>query len=73
VRWQRRRARQRSTSREARKSLNVERYMHFALRDAQLAQPGAGQTLFHFFGLTRADYSRKPAYDVFRGLVNELG
>jgi hypothetical protein len=58
---------------DAREALNVGRYMHFALRDAQVAQPGAGQTLFHFFGLTRADYSRKPAFDVFRGLIQELG
>ena len=54
-------------------SLNIERYMHFALRDAQHEQPGLQQSLFHFFGLTRADYRRKPAFETYRRLIEECG
>jgi hypothetical protein len=53
--------------------LNIERYTHFALRDAEHERPNAEQSLFHFFGLTRADYSRKPAFETFRRLIDEFG
>ncbi|MEU9079705.1 hypothetical protein [Kitasatospora sp. NPDC048538] len=48
--------------------LAVSGYAFFGLRDADSA--GAG--LFHHFGLLRDDYSRKPAFDVYRRLVAEL-
>ncbi|WP_371496181.1 hypothetical protein OG871_10375 [Kitasatospora sp. NBC_00374] len=48
--------------------LRLSGYTHFALRDADSAQPG----LFHRFGLTTDDYTPKPAFDVLRGLVEEL-
>ncbi|MBV6696015.1 hypothetical protein [Kitasatospora aureofaciens] len=48
--------------------LAVTGYAFFALRDAD----SAGATLFHHFGLLRDDYSRKPAFDVYRRLIGEL-
>ncbi|MQS12038.1 hypothetical protein F7Q99_06945 [Streptomyces kaniharaensis] len=48
--------------------LAVTGYAFFALRDADSAGPG----LFHHFGLLRDDYSRKPAFDVYRRLIGEL-
>jgi hypothetical protein len=54
-------------------TLNIERYMHFALRDAQHEQPGTRQSLFHFFGLTRADYGRKAAFETYRRLIEQCG
>lgn len=48
--------------------LGVTGYAFFGLRDAD----SAGPDLFHHFGLLRDDYSRKPAFEVFRGLVGEL-
>ncbi|MEU6237276.1 hypothetical protein [Kitasatospora sp. NPDC047058] len=48
--------------------LTVDGYAFFSLRDADSA--GAG--LFDRFGLLRGDYSRKPAFDVYRRLVGEL-
>ncbi|MFG2845853.1 hypothetical protein ACGF12_22185 [Kitasatospora sp. NPDC048296] len=48
--------------------LTVTGYTFFALRDADSAGPG----LFHHFGLLRDDYTRKPAFDVYRELVAEL-
>ncbi|MFH8380710.1 hypothetical protein ACH4E7_07185 [Kitasatospora sp. NPDC018058] len=48
--------------------LTVVGYTFFALRDADSAGPG----LFHRFGLLRDDYTRKPAFDVYRKLVAEL-
>ncbi|MFJ8627227.1 hypothetical protein ACIRD3_30915 [Kitasatospora sp. NPDC093550] len=48
--------------------LTVTGYAFFALRDADSAGPG----LFHHFGLLRDDYTRKPAFEVYRRLVGEL-
>ena len=50
-------------------TLNITRYTHFALRDADSGNDG----LFHQFGLTTDDYGRKPAFDTYRRLVAELG
>ncbi|MFI7276599.1 hypothetical protein [Streptomyces sp. NPDC049879] len=44
-------------------------YTHFALRDAD----SSGPTLFHRFGLTTDDYEPKPAFDVLRCLITQLG
>ncbi len=48
--------------------LQLSGYTHFSLRDADSAQPG----LFHQFGLTRDDYTPKPALDTYRRLINQL-
>jgi hypothetical protein len=50
-------------------TLNITRYTHFALRDADSRNDG----LFHQVGLTTDDYARKPAFDTYRQLVAELG
>jgi hypothetical protein len=57
---------------EVRAVLNVERYTAFALRDANSASRGGGD-FWHQFGLLRDDYEPKPAFDVLRRLVAELG
>ncbi|MGK5548716.1 hypothetical protein ACSNOH_28885 [Streptomyces sp. URMC 127] len=49
--------------------LRLSGYTHFALRDADSANPG----LFHRFGLTTDDYAPKPAFDTFRKLVERFG
>ncbi|MGK5729449.1 hypothetical protein [Streptomyces sp. URMC 124] len=49
--------------------LLIRTYTHFALRDADSAEPG----LFHRFGLMTDDYTPKPAFDAMRALVAELG
>lgn len=43
-------------------------YTHFALRDADSANPG----LFHQFGLTTDDYSPKPAFETLRQLIDRF-
>ncbi|MBP0451805.1 hypothetical protein J5Y04_19980 [Kitasatospora sp. RG8] len=48
--------------------LAIEGYAFFSLRDADSAGAGA----FDRFGLLRDDYTRKPAFDVYRRLVAEL-
>ncbi|WP_406198180.1 hypothetical protein OH807_13750 [Kitasatospora sp. NBC_01560] len=48
--------------------LAVEGYAFFSLRDAD----SAGSGIFDRFGLLRDDYSRKPAFAVYRRLVEEL-
>ena len=53
--------------------LNIERYMLFALRDVDHANIANENNIFHFFGITTSDYTRKPAFDKFRALVQELG
>jgi len=47
------------------KRLNLSGYTHFALRDADSAEPG----LFHQFGLTTDDYAPKAAFDTLKRLV----
>ncbi len=49
--------------------LNISHYMLFDLRDAD----SANADMFHQFGIMRDDYSAKPAYNTFKGLVRELG
>ncbi|MFI7601800.1 hypothetical protein [Actinoplanes sp. NPDC049681] len=47
--------------------LLIDGYSHFALRDADSTRAD----LFHLFGLTADDYTRKPAFDVYRSLIAE--
>ncbi|MEU5427517.1 hypothetical protein AB0H73_18205 [Streptomyces olivoreticuli] len=51
-----------------RESLNIGGYSYFDLRDANTS----GTDLFDGFGLLRDDYSRKEAFGVYRGLIEEL-
>jgi len=55
-----------------RERLNVARYTHFALRDVALPGPQNETDLFSFFGILRANYERKPAFDTYRRLIAEL-
>jgi hypothetical protein len=48
-------------------ALNITHYEFFDLRDADSAGPGLQ------FGLLRDDYRPKPAFDVYRKLIEELG
>ncbi|GGY95586.1 hypothetical protein [Streptomyces poonensis] len=48
--------------------LGLSGYTHFALRDADSANPG----LFHQFGLVTDDYTPKPAFEVMRKLVEQF-
>jgi len=54
---------------DLRGKLNITHYELFCLRDADTANPD----LNHQFGILRDDYSPKPAFDVYRELVAELG
>jgi len=49
--------------------LHVTHYSLFGLRDADSAQ----DDLFHQYGILRDDYTPKPAYAVYKGLIRELG
>lgn len=49
-------------------ALNITGYIHHALRDAR----SAGRGLFCQFGLMTDDYAAKPAFGVYRELINEL-
>jgi len=53
--------------------LNIQRYSLFALRDVALRNAGNADNLFCFFGIMTANYERKPAFETFRKLVQELG
>ena len=53
--------------------LNIERYTLFDLRDVAHPDPFGNSHLFNFFGITNADYQRKPAFSVVRTLIQELG
>jgi hypothetical protein len=44
-------------------------YTYFSLRDADSADPGT----FHRFGLLTDDYTPKPAFAVYRKLIDGLG
>jgi hypothetical protein len=48
--------------------LNIERYTLFDLRDAD----SRNTDFFHRFGITRDDYSPKPAFEVYRRLIQSL-
>ena len=52
--------------------LNIARYTLFDLRDTDSARESFEDNIFYHFGITRDDYSPKPAYETFRGLVAEL-
>lgn len=54
---------------EYRGNYNVTRYELFDLRDADSSNPD----LFRQFGILRDDYSPKPAFEVYRMLIDELG
>ena len=58
---------------ELRERLNIARYTLFDLRDADSSTPEVMDDIFHHFGITRDDYVPKPAYQVFRQLIGELG
>ncbi len=49
--------------------LNITHYELFSLRDADTANPD----LSHQFGILKDDYSEKPAFQVYRKLIAELG
>jgi hypothetical protein len=49
--------------------LNITHYELFSLRDADTGNPD----LNHQFGILRDDYSPKPAFEVYRKLIAELG
>ena len=51
------------------KALNIAAYEHFALRDADSANPDP----FYQLGLLRSDYTPKPAFEAYRNLIAELG
>ncbi|HKP88944.1 MAG TPA: hypothetical protein VJT75_03110 [Thermoleophilaceae bacterium] len=51
-----------------RANYNVTNYFWFDLRDADTASPNFQQQ----YGLMRDDYSPKPAFDAFRGLVSQM-
>jgi hypothetical protein len=57
------------TAYELRAKLNITHYGLFSLRDADTANPD----LNHQFGILRDDYSPKPAFEVYRRLIAELG
>jgi hypothetical protein len=50
-------------------TLGVREFRYFNLRDNR----EEGSDIFDNVGLLRADYSPKPAFGVFRGLIRELG
>jgi hypothetical protein len=52
--------------------LNIERYTLFSLRDADSTNPKTEGDIFHHFGITRDDYTPKPAFKVFRSLIAEF-
>lgn len=54
---------------EHRGRYNVARYELFDLRDADSSNPDP----FYQFGILRDDYAPKPAFEVYRRLVSELG
>jgi hypothetical protein len=52
-----------------RAAYNVARYTLFALRDASSHR----DDIWHQFGVLRDDYTKKPAFETYRRLVEELG
>lgn len=52
-----------------RNELNITHYELFSLRDAD----SANENSFYQFGIMRDDYTPKPAFDVYRALIRELG
>ena len=56
-----------------RELLNIDAYSLFALRDVALPNPENENDLFSFFGIMTASYERKPAFQTYRNLIQELG
>jgi hypothetical protein len=56
-----------------RERLNIERYTLFSLRDTDSSRPELAGDIFYHFGLTRDDYTPKPAFHVYRSLIAEMG
>ena len=54
---------------QLRTKLNITHYEFFLLRDGDSGRPDMGAQ----FGLLRHDYALKPAFDVYRRLIAELG
>lgn len=54
---------------DLRAKLNITQYELYSLRDADTANPDPN----HQFGILRDDYSSKPAFEVYRKLIHELG
>ncbi|MBB6731201.1 hypothetical protein [Cohnella zeiphila] len=52
-----------------REELHISHYELFGLRDADSGK----QDLFHQYGILRDDYTPKPAFEVFKRLIRELG
>jgi hypothetical protein len=52
--------------------LNIERYMLFDLRDVD-GTTTVPDNLFRFFGITTVAYQPKPAFDIFRRLIQDFG
>ncbi len=60
------------TIHEAREQLNIERYTLFSLRDTDSSAEHTNDTFYHF-GILRDDYSAKPAFEIYRKLVEKFG
>lgn len=58
---------------EARARLNIERYKLFDLRDTDSSRPEMEENIFYHFGITRHDYTAKPAFATYRKLIEEFG
>ncbi len=56
------------TVHQLRNELNISHYELFSLRDADSANP----TLFYQFGIMQSDYTPKPAFQVYKRLIQEL-
>jgi hypothetical protein len=53
---------------EIKDELNIQEYYLFGLRDAD----SSNTNIFYQFGLLKDDYSPKPAFNIYRKLINEL-
>jgi hypothetical protein len=58
---------------ELRARLNIDRFTLFSLRDVALQNESNQDDLFQFFGITTADYKRKPAFYTLKQLIAEFG
>ena len=54
---------------EVKDTFNITHYELFSLRDANTSNPD----FFYQFGIMKDDYSPKPAFDVYRHLISEMG
>jgi hypothetical protein len=53
--------------------LNIERYTCFGLRDTDSTKPELDADMFYHFGIMRDDYTPKPAFEMLRRIIGELG